>query len=65
MGFVMLRRAYFINVVVSAVGTFVCLASAPSKTEFFTAVRQSFDVHALNSAMLSPVVFRMITPRAN
>ena len=64
-GFVMLRRAYLINVIVSAIGTFACLAIAPTKSEFFTAVRQSFDAHALNNALLSPVVFRTITLRAN
>ncbi len=61
----MLRRAYLINVIVSAIGTFVCLAITPTKSEFFGAVRQSFDAHALNSALLSPVVFRTITLRAN
>ncbi len=64
-GFVMLRRAYLINVIVSAIGTIACLAITPTKSEFFSAVRQSFNAHALNSAMLSPVVFRTITLRAN
>ena len=64
-GFVMLRRAYLINVIVSAIGTIACLAITPTKSEFFSAVRQSFSTHALNSEMLSPVVFRTISLRAN
>ena len=64
-GLFMLRRAYVLNVIVSAIGTAVCLAFVPTKTEFFSSVRQSFNVHALNSEMLSPVVFRTITLRAN
>ncbi len=61
----MLRRAYLINVIVSAIGTFVCMAIAPTKSEFFSAVRQSFDAHALNSTLLSPVIFRAVTLRSN
>jgi hypothetical protein len=61
----MLRRAYLINVIVSAIGTFACMAITPTTTELLDSVRQSFNAHALNSAMLSPIVFRMITPRSN
>jgi hypothetical protein len=61
----MLRRAYLINVVVSAIGTLLCMAITPTKTEFLSAVRETFDAHALNNALLSPVVFRTITLRSN
>ena len=65
MGFFMLRRAYLINLIVSAIGTVVCLAIAPTQSEVFSAIRQSFNAHVLNSAILSPVVFRTITLRSN
>lgn len=65
MGFFMLRRAYLINVIVSAIGTVLCLAITPTKSEFFGAVRESFDAHALNNALLSPIVFGTITLRSN
>lgn len=57
----MLRRAYFINLVASALGTVLCYALMPAQSEVLKSLRRSFDAAALNSALLSPVVYRTVT----
>jgi hypothetical protein len=58
----MLRRAYLLNAVVSAIGTLACMAIVPSKSEILAGIGNRFEAAAQNSALLGPIVFRTITP---
>ncbi len=57
----MFRRMYALNLLVSAIGTVFCVTFMPSTGDVFQTFRKGFDAAALNSAFLSPVVFRTIT----
>jgi hypothetical protein len=58
----MLRRAYALNLVVTAIGYFFAWTYAPSLPQMTGAITQSIQSFALDDLYLGPVLFRAIAP---
>ncbi len=58
----MFRRSLLINLAFSLVSTLAMMAAMPTPSGLLTSARSSFSAYAQNSALLSPVVHRIIKP---
>jgi hypothetical protein len=58
----MFRRSLLINLAFSLVSTLAMMAAMPTPSGLLTSARSTFSAYAQNSALLSPVVHRIIKP---
>lgn len=58
----MFRRSLLINLAFSLVSTLTMMAAMPTPSGLLTSARSSFSAYAQDSALLSPVVHRIIKP---
>lgn len=58
----MFRRSLLINLAFSLVSTLAMMAAMPTSSGLLASARSSFSAYAQNSALLSPVVHRIIKP---
>lgn len=58
----MFRRSLLINLAFSLVSTLAMLAAVPTPSGLLASARDNFNAYAQNSALLSPVVHRVLKP---
>ncbi len=58
----MFRRSLLINLAFSLVSTLTMMAAMPTPSGLLASARASFSAYAQDSALLSPIVHRIIKP---